>query len=512
MNSNPFDLPKQSHSYWKDSSTIGPFKPLSESLIADVGVVGGGITGITVAYLLAKQKKKVVLLESKSLLNGITGHTTGKITAQHSLVYHNLLETLGLSKASLYYRANEEALRFIKNIIKKNEIKCNFKYESAYLFTDDASYIKQLELEMNAYDKLNIPSALIKDVPLDIPVEMALKMKHQAQFHPIKYLNYLLEKCLQMGVKIYEHTTAIDVEQAQSQHPTILTNHGHKVKCRQIIAASHYPFYDDKKLFPVRMYADRSYLLAMQSKDPYPGGMYININKPTRSIRSIENEGQELWLVGGENHKTGQAISTEDHFKTLQTYGQDKLKLTEVMYRWSAQDLVTLDNLPYIGSMKKDQSNIFVATGFNKWGMTTGTIAAKIIHDLIIYQESPYKDLFSPSRSFSGKTIKSFFSFNTNVAKHLLKGKFEIAEKEVKNLPSDEATKIQVNGNKIGVYKDLDNKLHLVDTTCTHLGCEVNWNKAERTWDCPCHGSRFSFEGTVIDGPAKKPLKSKKFK
>lgn len=497
-------MPQYPEPYWRDSVELPSFPKLEKSIEADVGIVGGGITGITAAYILAKQNVKVALVDAGVILNGTTGHTTAKITAQHGLIYNELIEHFGTEKTSMYYKANSEAIEFIKNTIKKHDINCDFKQEDAYLFTNSDSYLEKLEMEKKAYDKFNIPGELVKNMPLEVAMKSALIMKNQGQFHPLKYLKALLDDSIKNGAEVYEQTTATDVE--YNKHPSIVTRDGHRVKCRYVIQASHYPFYDGQGFYPTRMYADRSYVVAIQSAKKFPGGMYITAETPTRSIRSTRMDDKELWLIGGDSHKTGQGKPTMEHYQALKQYADKEFGISDYAYRWSAQDLITLDKVPYIGPITKEQKSVFVATGFRKWGMTNSTLAANLICDQILNGESDYEELFTPARFQTDPAIRKFTSINADVAKHLIKGKLEYTSDLVSELTADEATVTRIKGKRTGVYKDKENKLHMVDTTCTHLGCEVEWNSGDRTWDCPCHGSRFSYTGHVVEGPAERPL------
>ncbi|WP_163969793.1 FAD-dependent oxidoreductase [Oceanobacillus halotolerans] len=497
-------MPKFPEPYWRDSVRFPQFPKLEESINVDVGIVGGGITGITTAYLLAKQNVKVALIDSDVILNGTTGHTTAKVTAQHGLIYDEFIQHFGLEKASLYYQACTEAKEMIEQTINELEIDCDFKKEDAYIYTNSDTYLSKLETEKKAYDQLNIPSELTESIPLDIPIKSALVMKNQAQFHPLQYLRALLEECVNNGVKLYENTAALDIK--QKAYPTIVTRDDHHITCRHVVTASHFPFNDGNGFYFSRMYPERAYVIGIKTNKKFPGGMYINAESPTRSIRTTTIGNEDLWLIGGENHKTGQGIPTIDHYKALQSFAEKHFGIDKFLYRWSTQDLTTLDKVPYIGPMTKEQPSVFIATGFRKWGMTNGTIAAKIISDRILGEDSPYEDLYSPSRFQADPAIKKFTSMNADVAKHFIKGKLEYADNSVKDLSSDEAMVTHINGQRVGVYKDTKYNLHALDTTCTHMRCEVEWNAGDRTWDCPCHGSRFSYTGEIIEGPARKPL------
>ncbi|CDQ39871.1 MULTISPECIES: FAD-dependent oxidoreductase [Virgibacillus] len=498
-------IPSESTSFWRDTLSLPKFRPLDTSIKTDVGIVGGGIVGITAAYLLSKQNIKVTLIDADELLNGTTGHTTAKITAQHGLIYDELIRHMDIENAGLYLKAADEAKQLIEEIIKTHHIDCNYKKEDAFIYTNSDKWLDNLENEYNAYRQLNINSTLSETMPLDIPVKSVLQMKDQAQFHPLKYLLTLIEESCNQDAAYYEHTTAIDIE--YNKYPSIVTKEGHRITCKYVICATHFPFYDRDSYYFARMYAERAYVLGIQSRKPYPGGMYINAETPTRSIRSTKWGGSDLWLIGGENHKTGQGKSTLHHYKALQQFAEQNFEMKSCDYRWSAQDLTTLDKLPYIGPIKKSEDAVLVATGFRKWGMTNGTVAAKIISSQIVEQHSDYTALFTPTRFQADPSIRKFAQTNMDVAKHMIQGKLDNTENQLNQLAPDQATVTRINGNRTGVYKDKENQLHVVDTTCTHLGCEVEWNSGERSWDCPCHGSRFSYTGEVIEGPANKSLK-----
>ncbi|KNE20312.1 FAD-dependent oxidoreductase [Virgibacillus pantothenticus] len=503
-----FHLPEHSQSYWRDTSKLKEFPSLDTSIHTEVGVVGGGITGITTAYLLTKQNVKVTLIDANPILKGTTGHTTAKITAQHGLIYDELIQHFGLEQATLYYKAMDGAKQFIENTIKELQIKCDYYHDDAFIYTNSDQWKNDLEKEKAAYDQLGIKSELLEAMPLQLPMKLALQMQNQAHFHPLKYLTALLEKSLKNGLTVYENTVAVDIDHNHTS-PVIVTKEGHRITCNHIISASHFPFYDRDSFYFTRMYAERAYVLGMQATQKYPGGMYINAESPTRSVRSTKWDGKELWLISGENHKTGQGKPTHEHFKSLQAFAEENFTVASYDYRWSAQDLTTLDKVPYIGYLKKSTPNILVATGFRKWGMTNGTAAANILTDLIMQVTNEYAELFEPSRFKADPSIKKFVQTNTDVAKQMIQGKLDNTNNQfdLEQLKTDQATVTRINGKRSGVYKDIENQIHIVDTTCTHLKCEVEWNSGERTWDCPCHGSRFSYTGEVINGPANKPLK-----
>ncbi|EFM12981.1 FAD dependent oxidoreductase [Paenibacillus curdlanolyticus YK9] len=501
-------LPETPQSYWLASTEQTAFSSIAEDTTVDVAVVGGGITGITLALLLVEEGKKVALVEADRLLKGTTGHTTAKITAQHDLIYDELCHHAGDEMAKLYFDANAEALAFIRNQVAEHRIPCDFAEEDAYVYTTSDANAAKIDKEWAAYERLGIPGRREDRLPFRINSRAAVVMTNQARFHPVAYLKHLLQRFIDKGGLVYEQTTALSVEHG-SPLSIVNTSTGYTIACDDVVSCTHFPFYGVRGFYFARMYAERSYALGLRLKNEYPGGMYLSADDPPRSIRNVTYNGESILVVGGERHKTGQGICTIKHYEALEqfareTFGRD----CEIAYRWSAQDLTTLDKIPYIGRASKDEPHAFVATGYRKWGMTTGTAAALLLKDLIMGNENRYEELFTPSRFYADPSVKTFITQNANVALHLLEGKLEWVRRHPDEVECGEGSVVQVDGKRAGAYREPDGTLHLVDTTCTHMGCEVEWNNGDRTWDCPCHGSRFSYTGEVMEGPAKKPLKT----
>lgn len=493
-------------SYWVKETKNNPLYPsLEEDIQADITIVGGGITGILAAYLLAEENLDIVLIESGRLMNGTTGHTTAKITTQHDLIYDELITNLGSEKAKLYYESNRAAINFYKETIEQLNICCDYQEETATLYaTTDESKEKVLK-EAEAYEKLGIPGKLKAEIPLDIPIQQALSLEKQAQFHPLKFLNKLLEILITKGVRIYENTTVTKID--EGSQGSVETREGKKVKSNHILIATHFPFPKTVGLYAARLKVERSYVLAAKTDKPYPGGMYLQVDQSTRSLRKVNMDGQELVLIGGMSHQTGKVTDTRSLYEDLASFGNETLGLKEIPYHWSAQDLITLDKIPYIGKFSPTHSNIRVATGFRKWGMTNSFVSAKLFYDYVMNKGSKFAEIYSPSRFQFEPSISSLAENSSNMITSLAKGKLEKPNETMNALETDEGAVITYKGKRKGAYKDKDGKLYLVDTTCTHLGCEVNWNNGDRTWDCPCHGSRYDYTGAVIEGPATEPLK-----
>ncbi|MEH7388297.1 FAD-dependent oxidoreductase [Bacillus sp. JJ1521] len=497
-------LPETPEPIWRVDVDIPEFPSLEEDLEVDVVIVGGGITGLTSAYVLVNEGLKVAILEADKLLNGTTGHTTAKVTAQHGLIYDEFITNFGKSTARLYYEANTDAIKFVQKTVEEHQIDCDFSNQDAIIYSTTDEYKQKLENEAEAYKKIGIVGGLEDSIPFKIDTKNALVMKNQAQFHPVKYLAHLVKIIKEKGGLIFENTVAVNVETGEK--PVVLTRENKRVKAGFVLACSHFPFYEGTGLYSARMKATRSYIVATKVKESYPGGMYISADKPTRSLRSMKHNGEEYVLAVGGSHQTGERNDTMEEYNALGTFGEQVFELEDITYRWSAQDLQTLDKIPYIGELTTGEPNILVATGFRKWGMTNGTAAALLFRDIILKRNNPYRDMYSPARFYAHPTLKNFFVNNAKVVKHLIQGKMEIPQKNVADIPNGEGAVISIDGHRKGAYKDENGKLYIVDTTCTHVGCEVHWNNGEKSWDCPCHGSRFSYSGEVLEGPAEKPL------
>ncbi len=500
----PSHFPK---SYWLEHR-VPSFPPMIEDEKTEVGVIGGGIVGILTAYHLAKAGKKVVLVEGNQFLRGVTGHTTAKISAQHGLIYGHLLSTFGKEEARLYYEANLEGRDIIYDIAQRLAIDCGLEEKDAVVFASSAKAVKKIEAEARAYETLEIDGVLSYGnlAELSFPVDAALSMRHQAQFHPVQFLSPLLEEIEKLGGVVYEQTRAVQI----SKDETIVhMENGAQLTCDSIVIATHYPFNDFNGLYFSKLSIERSYALAAKTKGPIPQAMYLSVDSPSRSLRPVTDANGEDWLlIGGDNHQTGKSKApTQTHFEHLEAFGRKWFGLEEAPYRWSAQDMTTLDQVPYIGQMTASSENIYVATGFNKWGMAIGALAGRLITDLILEKPNRYTDLFDPTRSkVKIADLKAFAKKNTAVAKDIVTTKTQRPALTPEDLAFDEGGLVFVDGKKAGGYRDPEGEVHLVKTTCTHMGCGLRWNNAERSWDCACHGSRFSYKGEVLNGPAVKPL------
>ena len=483
--------------YWILSSKGKKYDALDTDLSTDYLVIGGGITGVTCLYLLTKEGLDAVLIDANQIGCGTSGRNTGKATAQHGLIYSGIEKKYGLEKAKQYYDINTKAIRFIEERSKEFGPDCQFKRLPAYLFTQHDSYVEKLEKEYELYQKIGADCSYEKETPLPINVLGALKMNGQAQFHPKRYVDAMARQAVLQKGRIFEHTRVVDFEPGKECIVELENNK--KISAKNVIIASHYPCYDGKGFYFARLKAERSYIIGVEMES-FPEAHMINAEDPTRSFRYIPEE--KVLMIAGENHKVGH--DDDDYYQMLKDYAGEVFKADRVKYQWSAQDYKPHDDIPYAGYLNSDYKNIYVATGYRKWGLTNSAAAAMLISDLIMEDASEYEELYSHLRVNDIVSL-NFVKENADMAVQWLGGKLNMGEPE---LPEEKGVGVivNVNGKRCGFYRDEEDNIYMVDTTCPHMSCELKWNSQERSWDCPCHGSRFDYKGNILEGPAEYPL------
>ena len=491
-------------SLWIASTPETSFAELSETLRVDVAVVGGGIAGITAAHLLKEAGKTVALVDSKRILHGATGYTTAKVTVAHALVYTTVARKFGDEGARTYAAANNAALEFIAETVAERGIDCELERKPNYVYADTREERSKIEDEVAAARSAGLAAELVEETPLPYPVECAFRLEDQAQFHPRKYLLPLAQALEGDGSRVLELTRVLGVE---GDEPLRVRTDRGPIEARDVILATHLPILD-RGLFFAKAHPERSYAVACRAgPDDDPAGMYINVGTPTRSVRTARDEQGLLLLLGGEGHKPGTEPRTDERYRALEEFGRRHWGAEAFPYRWSTQDYVPVDGVPYVGRLTRGREHVYVATAFKKWGMTNGTAAALILADLILGRRNQWAELFDAKRV---KPVASAFEFakeNASVARHFFGDRLNRGEQAaLVDIQPGEGRLVQVDGRKVAAYRDDDGRLHALSPVCTHLGCHVSWNPAERTWDCPCHGSRFSGAGVVIQGPATRDL------
>lgn len=496
------------NSLWLNEKTKEKFSELEKDLETQVCIIGAGIFGISTAYYLTQKGYNVTILERDKIANRVTGHTTAKITSQHGLIYHYLLNQYGKEFARKYYLANQKSIQEIEKIITQNQIDCDFERQNSCVYTTNQSEIEKIEEELQALKELEIEASKTEKTPLPFEIVSGIKFKNQAQFNPIKYIDGLVKQIIDSKGKIFENTICYDVKRVGDSY--ICYTENNTVKAQYVVLASHYPFINFPGVYFAKMYQSSSYVIGIDTKSELFDCMYINIQSPIYSFRTAKDGNKKILLLGGGDHKTGENTSYQDSYGLLEEKAKQWYPNCEIKYRWSTRDCITLDKIPYIGEFSNTLPNMYVGTGFNKWGMTSSNVAARIITDKIDGKENEYSEVFEATRLNPIVNKDEVKNMVSQTVKSLVVERIEEPEKVINDEINTDDIKqetgqiIEWNGEKVGVYKDIEGKMFAVKPVCTHLGCILNWNGADKTWDCPCHGSRFDYTGKNLYNPALK--------
>lgn len=474
-------------SLWSESCKFRKREALNKDIKTDVLVIGAGIAGILTAYMLKQKGREVVVIDAAEIASGNTKNTTAKITSQHDLIYSKLITEFGEEKARQYAKANELAIKKYKEIIEDKRIECDFEEKPAYVYS--LNEVDVLKEEVEAAKNLGIDAEFVQEANLPFKINGALKFNNQAQFNPLKFL-----KGISNELVIYENTRALEIKE------NLVVTSGGNITANNIVVATHYPIMNAPGYYFMKMHQERSYVLALENTSEIDG-IYIDINKEGYSFRTYNN----LLLFGGISHRTGEN-EEGGSYDELRKVAKKLYPKAKEKYYWSAQDCMTIDGIPYIGRYSSETPNIYVATGFNKWGMTSSMVSAMIISDMILEKENDFSEIFSPRRFDLSLSINNIANDLIETAKNFIAQKVYIPSSEIEHIKNGHGGIIEYNGEKVGVYKNKEGKEFFVSTKCTHLGCQLSWNADELTWDCPCHGSRFDYKGRLIGSPATKDL------
>jgi glycine/D-amino acid oxidase-like deaminating enzyme/nitrite reductase/ring-hydroxylating ferredoxin subunit len=494
--------------YWSDSAAFPPFPTLDRDIDVDVVVVGGGVTGLTTAYLLAASGRSVAVLERDRSAQVDTGHTTAHLTMVTDRRLTDLERAFGRTHAQAVWDAGLAAIAQIDDIVREHGIDCGFEWVDGYLHARDGEasreQVEDFQDEANLATALGFDAAFVEDVPF--VGGPGIRFETQARFHPRKYLAGLAAAARAKGVRIFEHS---DVEEF-TEKPLGVKANGHSVHAGDMVIATHNPLVGvsglvSATLFQTKLALYTSYVVAGRvPRDTIPDALYWDTADPYQYLRLDRHRDHDLVVFGGEDHKTGQEPDSHSRYERLERAIAARIPAIQFTHRWSGQVIETPDGLPYIGQMTEHQ---YAATGFAGNGMTFGTLAAIVIADAIGGRRNPWAELFDPGRTAIRRGLWEYLKENADYPYYMIRDRFAGAEgRSLRSVKRGQGTVIEHGGAKVAAYRAPDGVLTLRSATCTHMACIVHWNDAERTWDCPCHGSRFTTDGDVISGPAEKPL------
>lgn len=487
----------------KNVQGIPPNEVLPAGQLYDCLVVGGGITGLSAALLLQKAGQQTIIAEASHIGFGTTGGTSAHINTFADTTFPEAESAFGAEGAQLFADAIQEGFGLIKANIEQLHIDCDYESKTSYLYAEDEDQVKQLDEIYNGAVKVGVPVQYTDLVPTPVEYRKALQFDGQAQFHPLKYIQGLQKAYLAAGGIISENTR---IEKLTSEDGIHMAEAGIiAIKAKKVIYATHMP--PNINLFNFECAPYRSYVMAAKLKSgKYPDALIYDTQEPYHYVRSHIIDGQPLLIAGGLDHKTGHE-DAKKAFADLEKYIRQYYNVSSIKYKWSSQYYVPVDGLPYIGQMPLAADGIYCATGFNGNGMMLGSVAGKILSDLVRKRPNKYQDLFSPARIKPIDGFSEFVKENADVAYHFVADRFHIHETDsVKRLQPGTGKVIEVNGKKIAAYRDDAGIIHALSPVCTHAACIVNWNSQEKSWDCPCHGARYDINGQVLTGPATRNL------
>lgn len=498
-----------SGSYWLQTEPGGSPRPtLTEDLTVDVAVIGAGMAGLSTAWELTRAGLSVAVLEADRVAAGVTGHTTAKVTALHTLIYDKLRRTRGGEAARLYARSQSEAIERAAGIVAELGIDCDWEERSAYTYVHDGGRLEEVRAEARAAKEAGLPASFVTETGLPFPVAGAVKVTGQAQFHPRKYLLALAEDLEARGGRIHEYTRVTGLTEGEPCRLT--TDAGVTVTARDVVVATHYPVFDRALLF-TRLSPRRELVVAGTiPADRDPDGMYITPDDNTRSVRTAPyGDGQRFLVVTGQHFTPGTG-DTPALFEELTDWASTHFPGVYLTHRWATQDNDPTDTVPMVGLLHPGARHTYVATGFGGWGLSGGMMAGRLLTALIRGEKCAWSELYDPRRLGTAvREAPTFLKTQAKVARHFIGDRLRPA-KSLEDVAPGEGAVVRAGGDRVAAYRDEDGELHALSARCTHLGCLVNFNAAERSWDCPCHGSRFGIDGEILQGPALRPLKRHK--
>jgi glycine/D-amino acid oxidase-like deaminating enzyme/nitrite reductase/ring-hydroxylating ferredoxin subunit len=487
-------------SYWNATAPDSAFPALSGSVEADVAIVGGGIVGVTAAAMLKDRGLTVALVEGARIGEGVTGKSTAKITSQHNIAYSVIERKFGADGARLYADANQAGLRTICELSARYRIACDLERRPAFTYTLDQGEVSRIEEEVEAALRFGLPASLTRDTGLPFDVEAAMRWDEQAQFHPASYVKGLAAAIGGDGCRLFENSRVTDWDTHR-----IATDRG-EVKARNVVMATHLPLGKIGYFFVENYPHMHAVIMGRADSGRVPPGMYLSVETPRHSMRGHrDSTGQDWMIFTGPSFTHGDVEAEREGFREIETFARRHFGV-EAEFRWTNEDYTPMDHVPFVGRSSSADEAYYVATGFNAWGITNGTAAAMLIADMIAGRDNPWLKLFDATRIKPLASAKEFASGTAATAGHLIGGYLSRKAHEFDSLGRGEGKVLKIDGHNVAAWRDEEGLVHACSAVCTHMGCLVGWNETDRTWDCPCHGSRFAADGKVIHGPAVTPL------
>ncbi len=477
--------------------------------IFDVIIIGAGITGLTTALCLQAAGKRCMVLEAHKVGFGTTSGTTAHLNTVLDNSYSKIIKNFGLENAIRTAEAADLAIQSIESFIAQYGIACNFTRCAAYLYATEEKEAKELQNMQEAFRQVGINSSYVHHIPGPMKFTKAVCVSGQARFHPTQYIKGLLKAYLELGGKIREKSLVKKVQEEDSFQRVLSADDG-VYDAKHIVYATHTPPGIHPLTFKLTPY--RSYVIAVEltNRKSYPNDLIYDLKEPFHYIRKAKEGESPVLIIGGEDHKTAHEINTVHNFQKLESFVRQHYSVQRKLYEWSSQFYESADGLPYIGYLS-EKKNKFVATGFSGNGMIYGTLSGKIISDIIIKGKSKYQNLFSPSRVKPIAEFQSFVKESADVIKHFVSDRLSVDKlKNTVEIGKGEGRIVKYEGKKIAIYRDKEGELFALNPVCRHAGCIVQWNHAERSWDCPCHGTRYAIDGSLLNGPASTDLPSLK--
>lgn len=494
---------------WQDkASTINRKNLPNPVTIYDCIIIGAGITGITAALMLRTSGKNVMVIDAHSPAFGTTGGTSAHINTFADTTYKETEDAFGEDGAKQFAGAINSGFDIIRENIKSYKINCDFEEKPGYVYAEDEDQVKRLDELYEGTVKVDVAISYVEDIPLPIPFKKAVTLPGQAQFHPVKYLDGLLQAYLEAGGILVENTKIKDVKTEDGIH--IAQSAQENFRSRSVIYATHIP--PGINVFSFRCAPYRSYVIGVKLKNnAYPNALIYDMRDPYHYFRTHVIDGEELLLIGGNDHKTGHD-DPEKAFEDLEKYARKHFNISSIKYKWSSQYYIPVDGLPYVGQIPLYADGIYCATGYNGNGMMLGSISAKILADIVLGKTNPFAELFSTTRLKPVDGFTEFVKENADVVYHFVADRLSVHETDsLKRIKPGTGKVVKFEGKKVAAYRDESGEIHALSPVCTHAGCIVSWNGEEKSWDCPCHGARYDIRGRVLTDPAERDLSKFEF-